>query len=228
MRVQRKLPWSADELADVKAMIAVGKTIPEIARQMGRSQEATRARAAKNGWYAYPSRLFKGEAPTKQSKPGKYALLYVSRCLIPANEIESAIADLVAAARHKNEGLGITGALVCTGTDFAQYIEGEQSTVESLIAEISADPRHEDLIVLTAGEVADSLFEGWRLAYSGLSPLVAAIIDRARRSRDGYAGRRTRDLITFLERFAARPDAQASGPVGSPSRSTAARSAAAP
>lgn len=227
MRVQRKLPWSADELVDVKAMIDGGKTIPEIARQMGRSQKATRALSAKNGWYAYPSRLFKGEAPTKQSRPSKYALLYVSRCLIPENDLETGIAHLVAAARQKNEKLGITGALVCTGTDFAQYLEGEQSTVECLVEQISADPRHKELIVLKSGEVADRRFDGWQLAYSGLSPLVSAIIDRARQSIDGNSGYRTRGLITFLERFAARQDSQAWS-FDASSWSTFSRSVAAP
>lgn len=206
VRVQRKLPWKPNELAELKAMIDAGRTIPEIARLVGRSQEATRARAAQNGWYAYPSRLFKGEPPTRSLKPSKYAVLYVSRSLIPTAEIAAVIADLVVAARQKNEKLGITGALVCTGTDFAQYLEGDESTVGSLIAQISDDPRHEDLIVLEAREVADARFGRWRLAYGGLSPLVSAIIDRARRLRHGNSERGNRDLITFLERFAARSE----------------------
>lgn len=56
--------WTADEIAALKRMIDDGKTIPEIARALGRSQEATRVRGHRNGWYAYPSRLFTGRPPS--------------------------------------------------------------------------------------------------------------------------------------------------------------------
>lgn len=203
---QPKLPWEAEELETVKTLIDDGKTIPEIARLVGRSQEATRARAAKNGWYAYPSRLFKGEVRSKPSLPVKHMVLYVSRCVLPPADIETRVADLVTAARQKNDKLGITGALLCTGTDFAQYIEGDRSAVESLMAQISVDDRHEKIIILKTGKAANSQFEGWGLAYCGVSPLVSAIIDRARRSRAGDVERGSRNLVTFLKRFAARPN----------------------
>ena len=60
----RQAVWTAEELVILKAMIDEGKTIPEIARTLGRTQEATRVRAARNGWYAYPSWLFQGGPPT--------------------------------------------------------------------------------------------------------------------------------------------------------------------
>ncbi len=63
MRRPREPIWTAAEIARLKAMIDEGKTIPEIARALGRTQEATRGRGYRNGWYAYPSRFFTGRAP---------------------------------------------------------------------------------------------------------------------------------------------------------------------
>ena len=59
MSATRRGPWSASELVELKAMIDAGKTIPDIARVIDRTQEATRSKATQHGWYAYPSRLFK-------------------------------------------------------------------------------------------------------------------------------------------------------------------------
>ncbi|GAC1576742.1 MAG: hypothetical protein NVS3B5_08440 [Sphingomicrobium sp.] len=60
----RQSSWTDDQLAELKSMIDAGKTIPEIARTLDRTQEATRGKAARESWYAYPSRLFKGRRPT--------------------------------------------------------------------------------------------------------------------------------------------------------------------
>ena len=55
-----QLSWSDDDLAALKEMIDAGIAIPEIARTLGRTQEATSVRARREGWHAYPSRLFIG------------------------------------------------------------------------------------------------------------------------------------------------------------------------
>ena len=43
------VPWSAKDLAIMTAQIKAGRTIPEVAKAMGRSQEAVRNRAWKAG-----------------------------------------------------------------------------------------------------------------------------------------------------------------------------------
>jgi len=42
-----KAPWAADQVAELTGLLAEGKTIPEIAEAMGRSQEAVRGKAWK-------------------------------------------------------------------------------------------------------------------------------------------------------------------------------------
>lgn len=46
--------WSSDDLLRLKHMIDAGQSIPEIAKELGRSQEGTRNRANQNGWYCKP------------------------------------------------------------------------------------------------------------------------------------------------------------------------------
>ncbi|GAC1585992.1 MAG: hypothetical protein NVS3B5_20300 [Sphingomicrobium sp.] len=60
----RQSSWTDDDLAALKAMIDEGRTIPDIARRLDRTQEATRDEAAREGWHAYPSRLFTGRRRT--------------------------------------------------------------------------------------------------------------------------------------------------------------------
>ena len=59
------------------------------------------------------------------------SVLYVSRSLIPVDgDAERRTNELVDAAVKKNVELHITGALIYTGTDFAQYIERYHKDVE--------------------------------------------------------------------------------------------------
>jgi hypothetical protein len=48
-------PWSDTELQELKSLIDAGRTVPEIARVLDRTQEGVRRRAAMEGWYASPS-----------------------------------------------------------------------------------------------------------------------------------------------------------------------------
>ena len=51
-------PWSPTELEKLKSLIDSGRTVPEIARVLDRTQEGVRRRATLEGWYASPSLLF--------------------------------------------------------------------------------------------------------------------------------------------------------------------------
>ena len=55
MRANSGQPWSDIEIEKLRSLINGGKTIPEIARILDRTQEGVRGRAAREGWYAVPS-----------------------------------------------------------------------------------------------------------------------------------------------------------------------------
>jgi len=94
------------------------------------------------------------------------SLLYVSKTLLefPAGEAE--VADIVAVSRSRNAALGVTGALISTGTYFAQLLEGERAAVETLMLSINADARHMRVKTIRTAEEARR-FARWSMAYSG-------------------------------------------------------------
>ena len=58
MNANRGQPWSEAELEMLKSLIDAGRTVPEIARILDRTQEGVRRRAAVEGWYASPSLFY--------------------------------------------------------------------------------------------------------------------------------------------------------------------------
>jgi Sensors of blue-light using FAD len=100
-----------------------------------------------------------------------YSLLYVSKTLLefPAGEAE--VANIVATAVSRNATLGVTGALISTGTHFAQVLEGERAAVDELMASIGADPRHMRVKTIRTTE-EERRFGGWSMAYAGNAGFV--------------------------------------------------------
>ena len=70
---------------------------------------------------------------------------YMSESLIPADEIDDTIAEIVAEAQLRNITEGITGILFYHEGKFIQLVEGYQSSLRQLIDRISHDPRHNNL-----------------------------------------------------------------------------------
>lgn len=103
--------------------------------------------------------------------------VYVSRSRLAAEEAEAAVADIVAVSRARNAELGVTGALLHSGTRFAQRIEGPPDAVAALRRSILADPRHDRITTLSEESGNDRLFADWTLAFSGRSRFFGQILD---------------------------------------------------
>ena len=90
-------------------------------------------------------------------------LAYVSRPSpdLPATEVSR----IIHVSRVNNAAQGITGALVYTGTDFAQLIEGRHESVEVLWRKLQADPRHHDVLAFLDEPCERAWFETWRMGY---------------------------------------------------------------
>jgi len=110
---------------------------------------------------------------------------------------------LVTHASRRNSESGITGALVYSGTRFAQTLEGPGDAVEDLFERIRSDDRH-ILEAETGCEFIDYReFKRWSLCYAGPSLFVArTIADFARtiRSGQGATGLRMLAMIAGLAR----------------------------
>lgn len=98
--------------------------------------------------------------------------LYVSASRLDRAGSGAELERLVARARERNLERGITGALVFSGTRFAQYLEGPELMLNSLLQEICRDPRHHQFTSLDEGPCSERRCKEWNLAYSGPSLYV--------------------------------------------------------
>ena len=94
-------------------------------------------------------------------------LLYSSVSEInSANEMDE-IASILKTSIARNTGMGVTGALIYTGSHFAQALEGDDERVEGLMTLIAADRRHSQVTVVHQDHVAERRFASWQMAYRG-------------------------------------------------------------
>ncbi|RYJ01898.1 MAG: BLUF domain-containing protein [Acetobacteraceae bacterium] len=103
-----------------------------------------------------------------------YRLAYLSQNLLPPEESEAGIRQILETARRKNTALGLTGALLFSADAFAQVLEGPESVVWETYHRIEADPRHSNPMVVGSGPIAARSFGAWSMGYIGPSPEVEA------------------------------------------------------
>ena len=92
-----------------------------------------------------------------------FQLIYVSsaRRLMDG----SALCDLLAQSREKNERLGVTGLLIYAGGNFMQALEGDEGCVRDLYNTIRDDDRHKDVQLVLTGGTRRRDFDRWSMAY---------------------------------------------------------------
>jgi hypothetical protein len=100
-----------------------------------------------------------------------YSLLYVSKTLLEGPLTEAELARIGENAAECPSSLGVTGALVSTGTYFAQLMEGSREGVELLMASIEEDPRHMRVRILRTTE-EERRFATWSMVYTGHASFV--------------------------------------------------------
>jgi hypothetical protein len=106
------------------------------------------------------------------------SLLYISRSKIAPDDAEVIVKQIVAAAIVANQARSLTGALLFTGTHFAQVIEGRDKDIEALFAILARDPRHDQLTVVDRAPLAERRFESWSMGYFGPSQFIARHVTR--------------------------------------------------
>jgi len=116
---------------------------------------------------------------------------YISKSSRPFTRAD--IDQLAADAAERNRPKGITGMLMSSGDIFYQVLEGPVEMVDELFQKIAADPRHRDVLVLSAqDEVEDRQFPTWAMkkvnldegALSRLEPM-RALLEALVVQRDG-------------------------------------------
>lgn len=108
------------------------------------------------------------------------SLLYTSRSCLMQADAAAQLRAILDAAVPRNQSRDITGALVFTGGDFAQILEGPEEGVAEVMASILIDPRHEDVAIVRREEIAQRSFPNWGMALIGFDPATAAHIREIR------------------------------------------------
>lgn len=106
------------------------------------------------------------------------SLLYISKSKIEASDAQDELQRILATAHAFNQRVGITGALLFTGTHFAQIIEGQEEAISDLISAISRDERHTQITIVLRNPIVERRFPDWSMAYNGPSQFVSRHVTR--------------------------------------------------
>jgi hypothetical protein len=90
-------------------------------------------------------------------------LIYASQATQDMDPDE--LVELLADARARNEGAGLSGMLLYCGQSFLQMLEGEPEALEATYTRIAADPRHKNLRLLSDTDVPTRLFPDWTMGF---------------------------------------------------------------
>ncbi len=126
-----------------------------------------------------------------------HALLY--RSLAQTGLLADDLNAVIATAQDRNRQLDVTGLLLhgrletlpSAPGEFVQWIEGPETNVEALFADIETDPRHHDVEILARGPIetltdrahtsvhvdleGGRLFQGWSMGLVRLAELPATL-----------------------------------------------------
>lgn len=131
------------------------------------------------------------------------SLLYISESKIEPIKAQEELKRILVTAHIFNPSVGITGALLFTGTHFAQVIEGDEVSVSALIAAIIRDTRHAQVKIVTRHRLSARRFPDWSMAYNGPSQYVSNHVTRLLNEPQPAASSRAAEwLAELLVQFA--------------------------
>lgn len=90
------------------------------------------------------------------------------------------LADILAVSRRNNARDGVTGALLYSGGNVLQALEGPEAAVEATYARVHADPRHHGVLMLYRGTADARSFPEWAMGLPSLADLPGDVRDGAR------------------------------------------------
>ncbi len=88
-------------------------------------------------------------------------LMYASRATELASQDD--LVAILKKAKANNPAHGITGVLCCSGNIFLQVLEGGRMEVNKLYNNITADPRHHEVMLLSFEEISERSFASWSM-----------------------------------------------------------------
>jgi Sensors of blue-light using FAD len=91
-----------------------------------------------------------------------FRAIYTSR---PFGFDAAILHGILSDARRANLRDGITGALICRGDIYLQWLEGPEDMVRNTIARIKRDDRHVEVSLHVAEPVAERVFAEWAMLH---------------------------------------------------------------
>lgn len=104
------------------------------------------------------------------------SILYISHSLIGRENADQKVEEIVKKSVESNAKSGVTGALIHTGINFCQLLEGPKDNVQKLMESISKDTRHKDIWMVHQESLTERRFANWSMAYSGRSDYVSSFL----------------------------------------------------
>lgn len=96
-----------------------------------------------------------------------------------ASESLGGLLDILSGAQKRNRDADLTGAIAVSGARYFQVLEGDQDAIETTLARIEADPRHQNVEVVARRPVTHRSFGAWSLASPTMLPSLKLQIDLA-------------------------------------------------
>ena len=106
------------------------------------------------------------------------SVLYVSTSTLSGEDADRQVDEIVSIAQRRNPLADLTGALLFTGSHFAQVLEGHGDDIDEMLASIRRDPRHRRLLCVDRSPLLARRFPHWSMAYSGPSAFVSGFVRR--------------------------------------------------
>ena len=90
-------------------------------------------------------------------------IFYVSRATLGMNE--ATVRPILFVSQQNNRRRDVTGCLLFSGQHFAQVLEGDSGVLSELVRKISADRRHNNVVVLADRETETRLHPEWSMGF---------------------------------------------------------------
>lgn len=99
-----------------------------------------------------------------------HRVIYVSDAAEIAATSLLTLVDILGASERNNRRDHITGVLILHSGKFLQWVEGARLDLDRLMARISRDPRHKNLVVLSDLPITERSFPDWSMVQVQADP----------------------------------------------------------
>ena len=89
---------------------------------------------------------------------------------------EDDLPALLAKTRAANSRRGVTGMLAYINGNFLQVIEGAEAAIDEVLTKISADTRHNRILVLVREPITERSFSDWSMGFEALLPADVEVL----------------------------------------------------